>query len=82
MENEVMNVEVQKDHTKPVRIALTLLLCLVVFGSGLLRSYQAGVTSQAAQVMREANNPAAIAAAQHQIQWAKNYQKDRLVRAQ
>jgi anti-sigma regulatory factor (Ser/Thr protein kinase) len=65
------NVEVGNDR-KVLRVVLTGLLCLAVFGAGLLRSYQMGVQEQAANVMRSANDPAALAAAHHQINWAKN----------
>jgi hypothetical protein len=70
MTENVKNVEV--GERKGLRIVLTGLLCLAVFGAGLLRSYQMGVQTQAATVMHTANDPAAIAAAQHQIRWAKN----------
>jgi hypothetical protein len=69
------NVEVTKDSSKGLRIALMIMLCATIFGSGVLRSYQAGVESQARRVMAEVNSPAALAAVQHQIQWAKNIKK-------
>ena len=69
------NMEVGKDRTKGVRILLMVLLCVTLFGAGILRSYQAGVENQAQRVMHEVNSPAALAAAQHQIQWAKNLKK-------
>jgi len=69
------NVEVTKDSSKGLRIALMIMLCATIFGSGVLRSYQAGVESQAKRVMAEVNSPAALAAVQHQIQWAKNIKK-------
>ena len=80
MENNVNNVaedaaQTPKESSRVVRIALTVLLCATIFGSGVLRSYQAGVENQAARIMHEVNNPATLAAAQHQIQWAKNIVK-------
>jgi hypothetical protein len=74
MENNVENANV-KDSSKAVRIVLMVVLCATIFASGVLRSYQAGVENQAARVMHEVNNPATIAATQHQIQWAKNMVK-------
>ena len=74
MENNVEVVET-KDRSKGLRIALMVVLCLTIFASGVLRSYQAGVESQAQRVMHEVNSPAQLAAAQHQIQWAKNIVK-------
>lgn len=75
MTDTVKNVKVGNDR-KVTRVVLTGLLCLAVFGAGLLRSYQAGVQAQAAHIMRAANDPAAIAAAHHQINWAKNNAKN------
>jgi hypothetical protein len=71
MEN---SVEVKKD-SKAARIALMVVLCATIFGSGVLRSYQAGVETQAKRVMADVNSPAALAAVQHQIQMAKNIVK-------
>jgi hypothetical protein len=74
MENNVEVVEA-KDRSKGVRVALMVVLCLTIFASGVLRSYQAGVEDQAKRVMHEVNSPSQLAAAQHQIQWAKNIVK-------
>jgi hypothetical protein len=70
-----MTEVVEKKSSKAIRVVLMIALCGAVFGTGVLRSYQAGVEMQAKQVMRQANDPAAVAAAQHQIQWAKNIVK-------
>jgi hypothetical protein len=61
----------EKKTTKAARVALMTVLCLTIFASGVLRSYQAGVESQAKRVMADANNPVTLAALQHQIQTAK-----------
>ena len=71
MTENVKSVEVGSDR-KVLRVVLTGLLCLAVFGAGLLRSYQMGVQTQAANIMHAANDPAALAAAHHQINWANN----------
>jgi uncharacterized protein HemX len=68
---KMMTAEVGKDTTKKLRIALMLVLCVVILGATVLRSYQAGVENQAKNSMRDANNHTAIAAAQKQIQSAK-----------
>lgn len=71
MDEKLMTAEVSKDSSKALRIALMLVLCVVVLGASVLRSYQAGIEAQAKTTMRDANNPAVLAAAQKQIQSAK-----------
>jgi len=70
-----MDNNTEKKSSKVLRVGLMVALCATIFGAGVLRSYQAGVESQAKRVMAEANNPVTLAALQHQYQLAKVVKK-------